>query len=103
MPGLNPFPEAQWQSNPGSDLLLDIVTKYLRHGFVILHGVPQVDQALFQVAESFGFVRDTNFGRLFNVRSIPDANDLAYSSLSLDPHTDNLTANRRRAFSCFIA
>lgn len=86
---LNPMPEAQWQEQPGDALRLDIVSKFLRYGFVILHGVPQIDQALFQVAESFGFVRDTNFGRLFNVRSIPNANDLAYSSLSLDPHTDN--------------
>ena len=86
---LNPMPEAQWQERPSVDLQRDIVTKFLRYGFVILHGVPQIDQALFQVAETFGFVRDTNFGRLFNVRSIPDANDLAYSSLALDPHTDN--------------
>ncbi|WP_374373541.1 TauD/TfdA family dioxygenase [Dongia sp.] len=86
---LSPFPETQWQDRPGDALRFDIVEKFLRYGFVILHGVPQRDQAIFEVAESFGFVRDTNFGRLFNVRSVPDANDLAYSSLALDPHTDN--------------
>ncbi len=86
---LKPFPEARWQAQPDDALKRDIVTKFLRYGFVILHNVPTADKSLFQVAETFGFVRDTNFGRLFNVRSIPNANDLAYSSLSLDPHTDN--------------
>lgn len=86
---LNPLPEANWQAQPDEALKRDIVAKFLRYGFVILHNVPTVDQGLFQVAETFGFVRDTNFGRHFNVRSIPNANDLAYSSLSLDPHTDN--------------
>src|SRR5690606_35504658 len=80
---LSPFPEVQWQAAPGDALRLDIVEKFLRYGFVILHGVPRRDQAIFEVAETFGFVRDTNFGRLFNVRSVPDANDLAYSSLAL--------------------
>jgi gamma-butyrobetaine dioxygenase len=37
----------------------------------------------------FGFTRETNFGALFNVRSTPDANDLAYTAIALDPHTDN--------------
>jgi gamma-butyrobetaine dioxygenase len=41
------------------------------------------------VARRFGFPRETNFGVLFDVRSVPDASDLAYTSLALDPHTDN--------------
>ncbi len=86
---LSPFPEAIWQKQPDAVLKRDIVEKFLRYGFVILHQVPSTDQAIFSVAETFGFVRDTNFGRHFNVRSIPNANDLAYSSLALDPHTDN--------------
>jgi gamma-butyrobetaine dioxygenase len=42
-----------------------------------------------KVASAFGFTRETNFGALFDVRSTPEANDLAYTSLALDPHTDN--------------
>jgi gamma-butyrobetaine dioxygenase len=42
-----------------------------------------------KVGSAFGCVRDTNFGIYFDVRSVPDANDLAYTSLFLDPHTDN--------------
>ncbi|MEJ0046014.1 MAG: TauD/TfdA family dioxygenase [Rhodospirillales bacterium] len=40
-------------------------------------------------ARRFGFPRETNFGMLFDVRSVPHANDLANTSLPLDPHTDN--------------
>jgi len=42
-----------------------------------------------EVARRFGIPRETNFGVLFDVCSVPDANDLAYTSLPLDPHTDN--------------
>jgi gamma-butyrobetaine dioxygenase len=51
--------------------------------------VPPIPRTLFQVAATFGFTRETNFGSLFEVRSEPVATDLAYTSLPLDPHTDN--------------
>lgn len=86
---LTELPEAVWSASPTAEALFDMVGKFLRYGFVILHDVPRVSQSLFSVAETFGFVRDTNFGRHFDVRSKPDANDLAYSSLFLDPHVDN--------------
>jgi gamma-butyrobetaine dioxygenase len=34
-------------------------------------------------------VRDTNFGRVFDVRTVPNSNDLAYRAVALGPHTDN--------------
>jgi gamma-butyrobetaine dioxygenase len=34
-------------------------------------------------------VRDTNFGKVFEVYSRPGSNDLAYASIALGPHTDN--------------
>jgi alpha-ketoglutarate-dependent taurine dioxygenase len=37
----------------------------------------------------FGFVRETNYGRLFDVRSEPDPINLAYTGLGLQVHTDN--------------
>ena len=41
------------------------------------------------IAETFGHVRETNFGRMFEVYSQPDGNDLAYRTIALAPHTDN--------------
>ena len=52
-------------------------------------GVPTQPRSIFQVANTFGFTRETNFGALFDVRSTAEASDLAYTALPLDPHTDN--------------
>ena len=41
------------------------------------------------MARRFGYVRETNFGRLFEVYSRPGSNDLAYRPVPLGAHTDN--------------
>jgi gamma-butyrobetaine dioxygenase len=51
----------------------------LRLGFVILRDVPRELGTVLQVAESFGFVRETNYGRLFDVRVKPNPNNLAFT------------------------
>jgi gamma-butyrobetaine dioxygenase len=51
--------------------------------------VPSEPKQVLTVANTFGFTRVTNFGELFDVRSTPNASDLAYTSIHLDPHTDN--------------
>ena len=86
---LKSFPRAQWSSKPGDGELAGWVTDFLEYGFLIFGRVPPVPRTLFQVAATFGFTRETNFGSLFEVRSEPVATDLAYTSLPLDPHTDN--------------
>ena len=60
-----------------------------RFGFVIFEGVPTTPGTVLKVGATFGFTRETNFGALFDVRSTPNATDLAYTSVALDPHTDN--------------
>jgi gamma-butyrobetaine dioxygenase len=59
------------------------------YGFAILHGVPVVPGEVTRVAELFGYVRETNYGRLFDVRSVVNPNNLAYTGLGLSCHTDN--------------
>ena len=41
------------------------------------------------VAETFGFVRETNYGRIFDVRVVADPANLAFTSRAIAPHTDN--------------
>jgi gamma-butyrobetaine dioxygenase len=41
------------------------------------------------VVARFGFVRETNYGRLFDVRIEPQPGNLAYTERALDLHTDN--------------
>ena len=69
--------------------LHSVVHQYLTHGYVLLTDVPAEKDAIIEVASKFGHIRTTNFGQYFEVYSKKDANDLAYSSAPLDPHTDN--------------
>jgi gamma-butyrobetaine dioxygenase len=61
----------------------------IRDGFALLTGVPAEDGSVLAVAQSFGFVRETNYGRLFDVRIEPAPGNLAYTSREILPHTDN--------------
>ena len=68
-----------------SESLLD----FYKYGFVIFENVPTQDNFIVNFANSIGSIRRTNFGEFFNVKSKPNPNDLAYTSLPLAPHTDN--------------
>ena len=58
-------------------------------GFTLLRGVPCNDGRILEVIRSFGFCRETNYGQLFDVRSVVDPNNLAFSNLGLGCHADN--------------
>ena len=60
-----------------------------RYGFGKLTGGPVREGALFDVAALFGFVRETNYGRHFEVRTEVNPTNLAYTGLGLQAHTDN--------------
>ncbi|HEX5189294.1 MAG TPA: TauD/TfdA family dioxygenase [Streptosporangiaceae bacterium] len=61
----------------------------LTDGFVLLTGVPATPGMVLDVAASMGFVRETNYGRLFDVRATVDPANLAFTPLAIAPHTDN--------------
>jgi gamma-butyrobetaine dioxygenase len=58
-------------------------------GFAVLTGGPTEPETVTRVAELFGYVRETNYGRLFDVRSVVNPSNLAYTGLGLGGHTDN--------------
>ena len=62
---------------------------FYKFGFVIFKNVPTKGNFIVKFANSIGSIRRTNFGEFFNVKSKPNPNDLAYTSLALAPHTDN--------------
>tara|TARA_B100000287_G_scaffold277265_1_gene261237 strand:+ start:353 stop:1456 length:1104 start_codon:yes stop_codon:yes gene_type:complete len=67
----------------------DLLVSFYKYGFVIIKNVPTEDNHIVKFANSVGSVRRTNFGEYFDVKSKPNPNDLAYTSLHLAPHTDN--------------
>jgi gamma-butyrobetaine dioxygenase len=83
------LPRARWRPDPADAELMSWLEAFLSFGFIIFEGVPTAPGSVLKVGAMFGFTRETNFGALFNVRSTPEATDLAYTSVALDPHTDN--------------
>lgn len=60
-----------------------------RYGFAVMTEAPTTSGYLCGIAELFGFVRETNYGRWFDVRAEVNPNNLAYTNLGLQAHTDN--------------
>ncbi|MFD2740393.1 TauD/TfdA family dioxygenase [Sulfitobacter aestuarii] len=75
------------QSDPAA--LQGWLADIARYGFGKLTGGPVQDQALMQVVDLFGHVRETNYGRHFEVRTEVNPTNLAYTGLGLQAHTDN--------------
>ena len=65
---------------------LELVAHY---GCAVLRGAPAVEKTVCRVVEWFGHVRETNYGRLFEVRAVVAPNNLAYTGMALSVHTDN--------------
>lgn len=59
------------------------------YGFALLEDCGIESGTVCRVAELFGFVRETNYGRWFEVRSEIAPVNLAYTGLGLQVHTDN--------------
>ncbi|HEX6507643.1 MAG TPA: TauD/TfdA family dioxygenase, partial [Chloroflexota bacterium] len=73
----------------GGKPLRDWLAGVDQFGFALLHGVPRRPGELFRVVDLFGFVRETNYGHLFDVRSQIHPRNLAFTGLALPAHTDN--------------
>ncbi|MET9674529.1 TauD/TfdA family dioxygenase [Streptomyces sp. NPDC006482] len=84
------LPEADWEAyGTDPDVRADALASVLRLGFVLLRGVPVRDRQVLDVARTFGYVRETNYGELFEVRVEADPNNLAFTGARITPHTDN--------------
>ncbi len=69
--------------------LLGWLRRVERLGFALLHGVPTTPGTVCDVVGLFGYVRETNYGRLFDVVSVEEPLNLAFTALALGNHTDN--------------
>ncbi len=69
--------------------LYDWLAGLRRYGFAKLEGGPVKSGALMEVAGLFGYVRETNYGKWFEVRTEVNPVNLAYTGLGLQAHTDN--------------
>jgi gamma-butyrobetaine dioxygenase len=77
----------QLRTSPAARLVW--LTRLLQDGLAFLDEVPPAESSILEVAPLVGRVLETNYGHTFDVRSVPQPENLAYSDLGLGLHTDN--------------
>jgi gamma-butyrobetaine dioxygenase len=83
-------PGCAWPEYRARDAVrADGLAGLLRDGMLLLRGVPAEPGAVLAVAATMGYVRETNYGRLFDVRVTATPSNLAFTGLPIAPHTDN--------------
>ena len=83
-------PSADWDAvhaNPAAKR--DWLAAVAEFGFAKLTNGPTEPESLLKVADLFGYVRETNYGPYFEVRTEVNPTNLAYTGLGLQAHTDN--------------
>jgi gamma-butyrobetaine dioxygenase len=80
-------PVAALQADPQARL--EWLTRLLQDGIAFLGEVPRVEAGILAAMTLVGRVAETNYGLVFDVRAVPQPENLAYSDLGLGLHTDN--------------
>ncbi len=87
---MNDVPVADFQKAQNDPVVLrDWLRKVARYGFGKLINGPIEDKSLMKIVDMFGFTRETNYGKYFEVRTEVNPTNLAYTGLGLQAHTDN--------------
>lgn len=73
----------------GGAALRDWLGQIVRRGFAKVANAPAEPGTLFRIVDLFGHVRETNYGRHFDVRTEVNPTNLAFTGLGLQAHTDN--------------
>ncbi len=91
---LDPFPYVEWSeigwSADAEDpaAIVRALGSFFRHGYVVFRNVPIEEGTIRRVAHRLGYLVDTTWGDVFDVRFEPSPTDLAYTSVELLAHCD---------------
>lgn len=87
---LDQIPTIDWRDVDSGDVdrLRNVLDGFHRLGCFTVRDAPTEPGSLHDIAGRFGRVSPTNFGALFDVESVPEPVDLAYSAVGLAAHTD---------------
>jgi len=75
------------QRDPGARL--EWLTRLIQDGLAFLREVSGSEDGILEAMQSVGRIAETNYGLVFDVRAVPQPENLAYSDLGLGLHTDN--------------
>ncbi|TDQ77702.1 gamma-butyrobetaine dioxygenase [Dongia mobilis] len=84
------MPIGDWRqmvSDPAAELAF--LDTFHAHGFGLIRNSPTVPGTVLQIGNHLGFVRVTNYGALFDVKSVANPTNLAYTPVGLGVHSDN--------------
>lgn len=87
--GSNKRPEFDWSELDDSAHMKLLLGSYFQNGYCVFQNTPTERDNLKTLARRFGYLRETNFGELFNVATKPKPSDIAYTDFALASHTDN--------------
>uniref|UniRef100_A0A0P4W1B5 TauD/TfdA-like domain-containing protein n=1 Tax=Scylla olivacea TaxID=85551 RepID=A0A0P4W1B5_SCYOL len=66
-----------------------VTINFFQYGVAVLRGVPQEKNKIIEVVNRFAYVKETQYGRTFDVINKPvEGAHLAYTGVALAHHTD---------------
>jgi gamma-butyrobetaine dioxygenase len=77
------------QYRESDDERLRVLRGIERLGCALIEATPITPGAVLDIVATFGFVRETNYGKLFDVRVEPNPSNLAFTGRAITPHTNN--------------
>ena len=85
------IPEWDYQQLLGDESLrLQMFQRISDYGFAIVNAVPTLEDQIESLASIFGFIRETHYGRIFDLVSTPQQRILAQTAHAIRPHNDEL-------------
>lgn len=72
------------------DVLLRALRQLEMYGLLFIHSVPEDENSVETLAERIGPLKTTFYGRTWDVRSVPEAKNVAYTAQNLGFHMDLL-------------
>lgn len=82
------FPYDSYMSS--STTLKKALIHLARYGLIFLSDVPSTEESVVNIGTRIGPLRDSFYGRTWNVKSVPDAKNVAYTHQHLGLHMDLL-------------
>jgi gamma-butyrobetaine dioxygenase len=86
---LDPLPWHDFAALAEERALLALLNDLARLGLVLVRGLPPQQDALRQLTDLIGPIRQTNWGGIADVKSIANPGDLSMTGRALEPHVDN--------------
>jgi gamma-butyrobetaine dioxygenase len=77
------------KDNSFNKTLHEMLEGFYKYGVIFIKNIPTSQIDVIDIASMFGYIRETNWGKTYHVKSYANANSVAYTNLSLFGHTDD--------------